>query len=44
MCGVHFVGTILIVGVAGEDFADLTEQQVRALQSIGILPPEEVSL
>lgn len=44
VCGVPFVGTVLIVGVAGEDFADLTEQQVRALQSIGILPPEEVSL
>lgn len=44
VCGVPFVGTILIVGVAGEDFSDLTEQQVRALQSIGILPPEEVSL
>lgn len=44
VCGVPFAGTILIVGVAGEDFSDLTEQQVRALQSIGILPPEEVSL
>ena len=27
-CGVSFVGTILFVGVAGDEFADLSEQQV----------------
>lgn len=38
VCGVPFVGTILIVGVAGEDFADLTEQQEARLRAMGILP------
>lgn len=38
VCGVSFVGTILIVGVAGEDFADLTEQQEARLRAMGILP------
>ena len=37
VCGVPFVGTVLIVGVAGEDFADLTEQQEAWLRAIGIL-------
>ena len=37
VCGVSYVGTILIVGVAGEDFADLTEQQEAWLRAIGIL-------
>lgn len=30
-CGVSFVGTILFVGVAGDEFADLSEQQVEIL-------------
>ena len=38
VCGVSFVGTILIVGVAGEDFADLTEKQEESLRFLGILP------
>lgn len=38
VCGAPFVGTILIVGVAGEDFADLTEQQEARLRAMGILP------
>ena len=29
--GVSFVGTILFVGVAGDEFADLSEQQVEIL-------------
>lgn len=38
VCGVPFVGTILIVGVAGEDFTDLTEQMEARLRAMGILP------
>lgn len=38
VCGVSFVGTILIVGVAGEDFSDLTEQMEARLRAMGILP------
>lgn len=38
VCGVPFVGTVLIVGVAGEDFTDLTEQQEARLRAMGILP------
>lgn len=38
VCGVPFVGTVLIVGVAGEDFSDLTEQMEARLRAIGILP------
>lgn len=30
-CGGSFVGTILFVGVAGDEFADLSEQQVEIL-------------
>ena len=30
-CGVSFVGTILFVGIAGDEFADLSEQQVKIL-------------
>lgn len=30
-CGVSFVGTILFVGVAGDEFADLSGQQVEIL-------------
>lgn len=30
-CGVSFVGTILFVRVAGDEFADLSEQQVEIL-------------
>ncbi|WP_296627671.1 DUF3846 domain-containing protein [uncultured Negativibacillus sp.] len=30
-CGVSFVGTILFVGIAGDEFADLSEQQVEIL-------------
>lgn len=30
-CGASFVGTILFVGVAGDEFADLSEQQVEIL-------------
>lgn len=37
VCGVPFVGTVLIVGVAGEDFADLTEQMEARLRAMGIL-------
>lgn len=37
VCGVPFVGTVLIVGVAGEDFADLTEQQEARLRDMGAL-------
>lgn len=35
VCGVPFVGTILIVGTSGEEFADLTEEQERALRDMG---------
>ena len=35
ICGVSFVGPILIVGTAGEDFSDLTEQQEAALRAMG---------
>lgn len=35
VCGVPFVGTILIVGTSGEEFADLTEEQERALRNMG---------
>lgn len=35
ICGVSFVGPILIVGTAGEDFSDLTEQQEHALRAMG---------
>lgn len=38
LCGVSFVGTVLIVGVAGEELADLTEKQEESLRRIGILP------
>lgn len=38
VCGVPFVGTVLIVGVAGEDFSDLTEQMEARLRAVGILP------
>lgn len=38
VCGVPFVGTVLIVGVAGEDFSDLTEQMEERLRAMGILP------
>lgn len=37
VCGVPFVGTILIVGVAGEEFADLTKKQEAALKEMGVL-------
>lgn len=35
ICGVSFVGPILIVGTAGEDFSDLTERQEHALRAMG---------
>lgn len=38
VCGVPFVGTVLIVGVAGEDFSDLTEQMEARMRAMGILP------
>lgn len=34
ICGVSFVGPLLIVGIAGEDFAGLTEQQVDRLRRL----------
>lgn len=34
ICGVSFVGPLLIVGIAGEDFAGLTEQQVDRLRKL----------
>ena len=37
VCGVPFVGTILIVGVDGEEFADLTEQVEEELRDMGVL-------
>lgn len=37
ICGVSFVGPLLIVGIAGEDFAGLTEQQVDRLRSMGAI-------
>ena len=37
VCGVPFVGTVLIVGAAGEDFADLTERQEAALRDMGAI-------
>lgn len=37
VCGVPFVGTILIVGVDGEAFADLTEDQEKDLRDMGII-------
>lgn len=36
--GVDFVGTILMVGVAGEEFTDLTEQQEAMLRAGGVIP------
>lgn len=35
VCGVEFVGPILIVGISGSDFTDLTEQQEAALRAMG---------
>lgn len=37
ICGVSFVEPILIVGTAGEDFSDLTEQQEHALRAMGVV-------
>ena len=37
ICGVSFVGPLLIVGIAGEDFAGLTEQQVDRLRDMGAI-------
>lgn len=37
ICGVSFVGPILIVGTAGEDFSDLTERQEHALRAMGAI-------
>ena len=37
ICGVSFVGPLLIAGIAGEDFAGLTEQQVDRLRSMGAI-------
>lgn len=37
VCGVPFVGTILVVGVDGENFTDLTERQEEALRSMGVV-------
>lgn len=37
VCGVPFVGTVLIVGVDGEEFADLTERQEEVLREMGVL-------
>lgn len=34
ICGVSFVGPLLIVGIAGEDFAGPTEQQVDRLRTL----------
>ena len=34
ICGVSFVGPLLIVGIAGEDFAGLTEQQADRLRTL----------
>ena len=34
ICGVSFAGPLLIVGIAGEDFAGLTEQQVDRLRTL----------
>lgn len=34
ICGVSFVGPLLIVGIAGEDFTGLTEQQVDRLRTL----------
>lgn len=34
ICGVSFVGPLLIVGIAGEDFAGLTEQRVDRLRTL----------
>lgn len=36
--GVDFVGTILMVGVAGEEFTDLTEQMEAMLRAGGVIP------
>ena len=37
VCRVPFVGTILIVGVDGEEFTDLTEQMEARLRAMGVL-------
>ena len=37
VCGVPFVGTVLIVGVDGEEFADLTERQEEVLREMEVL-------
>lgn len=37
VCGVPFVGTVLIVGVDGKEFADLTERQEEVLREMGVL-------
>ena len=39
ICGVSFVGPLLIAGIAGEDFAGLTEQQVDRLRTLDGLVP-----
>ena len=36
--GVDFVGTLLLVGVDGEEFTDLTEQMEALLRAGGIIP------
>lgn len=35
--GVDFVGTVLLVGVSGEEFTDLTEKQEKALREMGAI-------
>lgn len=37
ICGASFVGPLLIVGTAGEDFSDLTERQEHALRAVGAI-------
>lgn len=37
ICGVSFVGPLLIVGIAGEDFAGLTEQRVDRMRDMGAI-------
>ena len=46
ICGVSFVGPLLLAGIAGEDFAGLTEQQVvknHGVQQIVEAPVEQHS-
>ena len=37
VCGVPFVGTVLFMGVAGEEFTDLSRRKEAALRNMGAI-------